>query len=139
VLHARGTISGAFAVPAGWGDIAVATGALAVVYRVLPVTDRAGWWIVLLWNVFGLLDILFVLRTGIGLGLDDPRQMLWITGFPWSLIPTFIVPLIIVTHVLIFVRLGRLRRTWTAQPHPTGRRTGGDSSSAAAPSSGNLS
>lgn len=105
VFHARGVIPAAFAITAGWGDIAVAVTALIVATWALPMTTRARWWAVLAWNVFGLLDILFVLRTGIGLGLADPTQMTWITAFPWSLIPTFIVPLILVTHVLIFVRL----------------------------------
>lgn len=111
VLHARGTIPGAFAVTAGWGDIAVAVTALIVAHRALPIAHRTHWWVVLLWNVFGLLDIVFVLQNGIGLGLADPAQMIWITAFPWSLIPTFIVPLVLVTHVLIFVRLWRLRNT----------------------------
>ena len=35
--------------------------------------------------------------------------MSWITVFPWTLLPTFIVPLVIVTHVMIFVRLWHLR------------------------------
>lgn len=108
VLHASGKIPGAFAVTAGWGDIAVAVTALAVVFWVLPIASRADWWAVLLWNLFGLLDIVYVLRTGIGLGLADPGQMAWITAFPMSLVPTFIVPLVLVTHVLIFVRLWKL-------------------------------
>jgi hypothetical protein len=111
VFSARGLIPDAFAVTAGWGDIAVAVTALIVAYAALPITNRTRWWIVLLWNVFGLLDILIVLRTGIGLGLADASQMLWITAFPWSLIPTFIVPLVLVTHVLIFVRLARVTPT----------------------------
>lgn len=43
------------------------------------------------------------------LGLADMDQMAALTAFPFSLLPTFIVPLIIVTHVLIFVRLWRMR------------------------------
>lgn len=108
VLYAKGTIPGAFAVTAGWGDIAVAVTALIVANWAVPIANRTHWWVVLLWNIFGLLDILFVLRTGISLGFADPAQMVWITAFPWSLIPTFIVPLVLVTHVLIFVRLWRL-------------------------------
>lgn len=109
VLHAQGRIPAAFAITAGWGDIAVAVTALIVAYWAVPIANGAHWWTVLGWNVFGLLDILFVLRTGIGLGMADATQMVWITAFPWSLIPTFIVPLVIVTHVLIFVRLWQIR------------------------------
>lgn len=105
VLYAQGRIPGEFAVTAGWGDIAVAVTALIVAFGAVPITSRTRWWTVLAWNVLGLLDILFVLRTGIGLGMADATQMVWITAFPWSLIPTFIVPLVIVTHMLIFLRL----------------------------------
>lgn len=105
VLHSQGVIPGAFAVPAGWGDIAVAVLALVAAFAAAPITSRGRWWAVALWNVLGLLDILFVLRTGIGLGLADVTQMLWITAFPLSLLPTFIVPLVIVTHILIFAHL----------------------------------
>lgn len=109
VFHARGLIPAEFAIVAGWGDIAVASSALLVAFGALPVTSPGRWWALLLWNVFGTLDILYVLRTGIGMGMADPEQMLWITAFPWNVIPTFIVPLVIVTHVLIFVRLAKLR------------------------------
>lgn len=109
VLLSQGTIPGAFAITAGWGDIAVAVLALIVAVTCVPVASATRWWIVLFWNTFGLIDILYVLRTGIGLALADMEQMLWITAFPMSLLPTFIVPLVIVTHVLIFVRLRRLQ------------------------------
>ncbi|NGP75846.1 hypothetical protein G3570_04325 [Balneolaceae bacterium YR4-1] len=109
VLHAQGIIPSEFAIIAGWGDVAVAVTAIATVGFALPITTVPRWWMVLLWNLFGLTDILYVLKTGIGLGLNNPEQMIWITTFPFSLLPTFIVPLIIVTHILIFIRLWQLR------------------------------
>ena len=109
VLYASGTLPGEFALFAGWGDIAVAASALAVVSLAVPVTDRLRWWAVLAWNVFGLLDILNVLRMAVRLGLADMDQIAVMTAFPMSLLPTFLVPLVIVTHVLIFVRLWQLR------------------------------
>lgn len=109
VLYARGVIPGAFAVTAGWGDIAVAVLALPAAFLCVPVNTRAKWWGLLAWNVLGLADILMVLGNGMRLGVADIAQMTWITVFPWTLLPTFIVPLVIVTHVLIFVRLWRIR------------------------------
>ncbi len=109
VLHASGALPAAFAVKAGWGDIVVAATALVVAFAAIPVTSRGRWWTVLLWNVFGLFDILMVLGTGMRLGLADPGQLAAITAFPMSLLPTFIVPLVIVTHVLIFIRLWETR------------------------------
>lgn len=116
VFEARGLIPAEFALTAGWGDIAVAVTAPIVAFGALPIANRTHWWVVFLWNVFGLLDILVVLRKGIGLGLADPAQMVWITAFPWSLIPTFIVPLVLVTHILIFVRLRELSRRTPRAP-----------------------
>lgn len=109
VFHAQGVIPSEFAIVAGWGDIAVAVTAIAVAVVFLPIVTPVRWTMVLLWNLFGLVDILFVLKTGIGLGIQNPEQMMWITTFPFSLLPTFIVPLIIVTHILIFVRLWQQR------------------------------
>lgn len=109
VFHAKGIIPPEFAVVAGWGDIAVAVTAILVAGFALPISTPARWRIVLLWNLFGLVDILYVLKTGVGLGIQNPEQMIWITTFPFSLLPTFIVPLIIVTHILVFVRLRQLR------------------------------
>lgn len=107
VLHARGALPADFALVAGWGDIAVAVGALVVAFGAVPVTSRARWWTVLGWNVLGLADILLVIGTAMRLGLADYGQIAVMTAFPMSLLPTFVVPLVIVTHVLIFVRLGR--------------------------------
>ena len=62
VLHARGELPWAFAVPGGWGDIAVAAGALLLVVLVRP-DRRGGRRAYLAWNVVGLLDILGVVLT----------------------------------------------------------------------------
>lgn len=130
VLYARGVIPGAFALGAGWGDIAVAVLAIPVAVWAVPVTTRARWWTLLAWNAFGLADILLVLGNGFRLGLADYANMAWITTFPWTLLPTFIVPLVIVTHGVIFWRLARLRRdlvTWRGAPGASGVRARGRS------------
>ncbi len=110
VLHARGDLPGAFALTAGWGDIAVAVSALAVLIFAIPIQRWGQWWTVLAWNVFGLADILLVLSTAARLGLADAAVLRPMTAFPMSLVPTFLVPLILATHFLIFWRLWRTRR-----------------------------
>ena len=90
----------AFAVLGGWGDIVVAT--LALVLLVLRPGSRA---IYHVWNTIGLADILFVVSTATRLALADPSSMEALLRFPLSLLPTFIVPIIIFTHVVIFLRL----------------------------------
>ena len=90
----------AFAAPAGTGDIIVA--GLAVLLFVL--SDARRWNILIIWNTIGLTDILFVVMLALRLGLEDPQSMHALREFPLSLLPTFLVPLILVSHILIFVR-----------------------------------
>lgn len=106
---AQGWLPAVWAVPAGWGDIAVAALALPVAFLACPVTNRGRWWTALAWNTFGLLDILFVLVSAIRLVRVDLTPLLPLAQFPLALIPTFIVPLILVTHTLIYWRLARDR------------------------------
>jgi hypothetical protein len=105
VLHARGELPYAFAVPGGWGDIGAATLA-AVISKCKAETlwGRRGY---LAWNIFGLLDIVFVVATATRLFFTNPESMSALLRLPLSLLPTFIVPLIIATHVMLFVRLAR--------------------------------
>jgi hypothetical protein len=104
-LCSRGELPFAFAAPAGWGDIIVA--ALAVL--LLALSGARNWNMLVIWNTIGLTDILFVILTALRLGLEDWRSMHALREWPLSLLPTFLVPLIIVSHVLIFWRASRLR------------------------------
>jgi hypothetical protein len=61
----------------------------------------------LLWNAAGLLDILFVVATASRLALAEPASMSALLRLPLSLLPTFLVPIIIATHVMIFAWLRR--------------------------------
>jgi len=57
--------------------------------------------------VLGLADILFVVVTAARLGVADPESMAALLQLPLSLLPTFLVPLIIASHVILGVRLAR--------------------------------
>jgi hypothetical protein len=105
-LHARGELPYAFAVPGGWGDIAVASLAAALLLWGAP-RDRRRRQAYVVWNVLGLVDILFVVATAARLVLADPQSMAALTRLPLSLLPTFLVPLIIASHVVLGVRLVR--------------------------------
>ncbi|HTL66601.1 MAG TPA: hypothetical protein VL200_02970 [Lacunisphaera sp.] len=105
ILYRRGELPYEFAVPGGWGDIAVATLALVVVF--VPMGARLGRSAIGIWNAMGLFDILLVVFTAARIGLAKPWLMAPLTELPLSLLPTFLVPLIIATHVLIYVRLRR--------------------------------
>jgi len=105
-LYGRGQLPYAFAVPGGWGDIAVASLAALLLLSGSPArAGRRGAYI--LWNVLGLADILFVVVTAARLGVADPESMAALLQLPLSLLPTFLVPLIIASHVILGVRLAR--------------------------------
>ena len=107
ILCSRGELPFAFAAPAGWGDIIVA--ALAVL--LLALSNARNWSMLIIWNTIGLTDILFVVMTALRLGLEDWRSMHALREFPLSLLLTFLVPLIIVSHILIFFRAAKLKNT----------------------------
>jgi hypothetical protein len=106
VLHQRGQLVGEFALHAGWGDIAVGL-AVPLAVLALPANTPARRRTVLLWNVLGLLDILAVLVTAQRLlffsGIPDVLAPM--TRFPFSLLPLFIAPLVLITHFTVMAQL----------------------------------
>lgn len=107
MLYARGLLPFDFAVLGGWGDIAVAVTALAfIVVSRDPAAHRSLLWV---WNLFGFVDIVFVVLTAGRMAAADPASMGPLRYPPLSLLPTYFVPLILASHVLIFWRLGRMR------------------------------
>jgi hypothetical protein len=107
VLYGEGRLPYEFGVLGGWGDIIAAVGAILVVLIWFVTKGRRAWWPLLVWNIFGLVDILFVVRAALRSGLGTPHLMLPLRVFPLNLLPMFVVPLIIATHLFIFVRLRR--------------------------------
>lgn len=103
VLHQRGELPRAFAIPAGIGDIVVATFAVPVIFAPLEQATRLR--AVVIWNVVGLVDILMVVGTAARINLSTPGELRTLTHLPLSLLPTFLVPLIIATHIILFARV----------------------------------
>ena len=105
MLEARGGLPAVF-FQAGVGDITVALLALAVV--LVPLTPARRLRAVTIWNVIGLVDILLVIFSAARLALTQPQAVRPFTELPLSLLPTLLVPLIIATHIIIFMRIRRL-------------------------------
>ena len=109
VLYHRGEMPYSFAVPAGWGDIATAI--LALILLLAAKTERrTGLRLYVIWNVFGLIDILAVVGNAATTAIRDPESMQALLQLPCSLLPTFLVPIIIVSHIVLFLILSRAVR-----------------------------
>ena len=104
LLCQRGQLPCGFARTAGWGDIAIAILAVAVVGAMRTEFAKP---LLFTWNTLGLIDIIFVVLSALRFGLNDWQSMHALRELPLSLLPMFLVPLIIASHVLIFVRLAR--------------------------------
>lgn len=109
VLVSRGVLAREF-VPVGWGDTIAAVGAVALFVSRPRLSIPVGWWCVLVWNCFGFGDMLLLIVTGVRLGSVAPEKFALFLQLPFGLLPTFFVPLIIASHVFIFMRLFGRRR-----------------------------
>lgn len=108
-LSNRGELPRSFALPAGCGDVAVAIAA-AILLVCWSRLRRKGLWIGL-WNAAGLLDIFGVVVSAAAHALADRTSVAALFYLPLSLLPTFLVPLVIASHIFIFCRL-RSREKW---------------------------
>jgi hypothetical protein len=102
-LYAQGELPYRFAVWGGSGDIAVATLAL-IVMRLAARKAVVG-----AWNVLGLADIIGVVVTAARSEMAVPGSMHQLNQFPLILLPTVVVPVIIVTHAVMLVRMSGVR------------------------------
>jgi len=111
VLLAAGKLPPTFARSAGWGDIGVGVLALPVAWAIHR--RVAGWgWIAGLWNLYGLADLITAVSLGIGSVAGSPLRFVFeptssaaVTTLPWALIPAFLVPIYLFTHLLVFAQL----------------------------------
>lgn len=106
VLYRRGELPYAFAIPGGIGDVLVGLLALVLLVVVTPRT-ALGRRLYAVWNVLGLIDILFVVGTAVRIASADPDAMVALLRLPLSVLPTWLVPLIIASHVILVRRLAR--------------------------------
>jgi len=90
-----------FAVIGGIGDIVIAY----IATMILVFYKRIGSKVLLIWNLLGLAEILFVVFTAARIGIKDPQSMAALLKMPLSLLPTFVVPIIITSHILLLIRI----------------------------------
>jgi hypothetical protein len=123
VLQASHRLPVPFAPVAGWGDIVAGLAAIPV--ALLVYQQSKGWRPALTaWNLFGLADLIAAVSLGV-LSSPGPLRRIFaepgtglMSTLPWLLIPGFIVPLLAITHLVIFYRLTKLAHV------PSGRSEG---------------
>jgi len=103
-----GRIPETFARIAGPGDIAAGLLALPAALLVTR-RDRLSRALVLGWNALGLADILAVFFTAqyTFFVLRDGRLFDAFQGMPYAVLPVLVVPLVLITHGVVFLKLRR--------------------------------
>jgi hypothetical protein len=110
ILYRQGALPGVFALPAGWGDVAIGLTAPVVAWSCV---QPLRWKTFIAWNVLGLLDLVLAVTLGvlasatpIGILAGDVSTRL-MGQFPLSLIPTFFVPLLVICHLISLSRVSK--------------------------------
>jgi hypothetical protein len=111
VLSARGDLPTEFAHKAGVGDIVVGLAAVALVAGLPLLATAVKPRVVLLWNALGLADIIMVMIVGQRLIFtsEGPNPLVQLSEFPFLVIPSFVVPMVFITHIAIFAQAWRTR------------------------------
>jgi hypothetical protein len=113
VLAIVGRLPAVFAVPAGIGDLLIGA---TTVWVAGDVETREGISRVKIWNWLGLADLVLAISLGV---MTNPGRLHFIrsvpssevmTQFPMVLVPAFLVPVALATHVVSLLQL--YRGTW---------------------------
>jgi hypothetical protein len=115
-LQAQGRLPAEFAQAAGWGDIAVAVGAMVLI--VWP-EGRGFQRALIVWNVLGALDLLIAIGIGGWLNATRPSSMIEMAGFPLTLVPLWLVPVLLSSHLLMLQQFRTDHGASTARRHQT--------------------
>src|SRR5438445_7476036 len=119
LLEARGSLPAIFALPAGYGDMAIGATASFVAWKLANRAHRSSF---ILWQLLGIADLAIAVSLGITAGLISPQgsSMAPMTTLPLSLIPTFLVPLFVILHVICIAQ-ARSWKTAAESAHQTMR------------------
>jgi hypothetical protein len=99
ILEARGVLPGIFAFPAGYGDIFIGLTAGFAAWKLANGGHRDSF---IFWQALGITDLVLAVSLGTMAGVISPESvpMAAMTVLPLSLIPTFLVPLYLIFHVI---------------------------------------
>ncbi len=107
-LYAYHLLPGLFALPAGYGDIALGLTAPLVALRWTDPEHRAGF---IVWQILGMTDLVTAMGLGAGAAYLQPYGIPTspMTVLPLSIIPTFGVPLLMILHIISIAQALRWR------------------------------
>jgi hypothetical protein len=119
LLQARSVLPTVFALPAGYGDMAIGATAAYVAWKLTAPTHRNAF---ILWQVLGITDLVVAVTLGTTARLLAPHEasMLAMTVLPLSLVPTVLVPVFLFFHIICIAQA----KAWKAVPgrtNPTSR------------------
>jgi hypothetical protein len=107
-----------FALPAGWGDIAIGVTAPFVAYWLATPSHRRTF---IAWHLLGVADLVTAISLGALAPFLDPRELAPnaattspMATLPLSLIPTFAVPLLLILHIISIAQA----RHWAPERTP---------------------
>ena len=114
LLEARGVLPAIFAWPAGYGDMAIGATAAFVAWKFVNPRHRHSF---ILWQVLGITDLVLAVTLGTTAILFSPHgpTTAAMTVLPLSLVPTFLVPLYVISHAICIAQA----RTWKAASQPS--------------------
>ena len=114
LLQARSILPAVFALPAGYGDMAIGASAAFAAWKLANPAHRNSF---VLWQLLGITDLVVAVSVGTTAGLISPQgpTMAPMTVLPLSLIPTFLVPLFVILHVICIAQA----RSWKTASEPT--------------------
>jgi len=103
ISEARGILPAIFALPAGYGDMLVGATASFAAWKLATRSNRGRF---IRWQALGIVDLVVAVSLGTTAGFINPHGIptAVMTVLPLSLIPTFLVPLYFILHVICIVQ-----------------------------------
>jgi len=116
ILHNQGRLAAPFSTSAGWGDIITGIAAIPVAAMAAS-KGKLPRWLLTSWNAFGALDLIAAIALGalsapgtpFHIFRDAPGTLAMAT-IPWVGVPALHVPLFLMTHLAIAVRIRMTNR-----------------------------
>lgn len=107
LFEAGSGIDGDWAVPAGISGMLLGLAAIPVGLFAVPASDSPRWFALFAWNLLGTVDAVVAPIAAIILGFAARGSMVSLMQMPMFLIASFVLPLVLLTHLRIGARMWR--------------------------------